>query len=369
MIIGVPRERRPDEHRVGFTPAAIELLVSAGHACFVEKDAGGGAGFADVEYERAGARIAYSGEEVFGRADLVAKVAKPTAEEAGWLKDGSTLMGFLHLAAGRRDRIDAMLERKITAIAYETIQADDGSLPVLSALSHMAGVMVPQVAGSLLQNDRGGKGILLSGIPGVPPAEVVILGAGTFGTAAARAFVGLGASVYILDMDLGRLQRIETHLGIGRLIVMMVAHPTNIRKAVAFADVLVGAIHIPGARSPIVVSHEMVRSMKPRSIILDVAIDQGGCVETSRPTTHRDPTFVAENVIHYCVPNMTSVVARSATHALTNAAWPFIAAVADHGFAAALDVAPALRRGVATHQGHVVNAALAAHLGMPEVAL
>lgn len=369
MNIGIPRERRPDEHRVGLTPAGVELLASAGHTCSVEKDAGRGAGFADVEYERAGARIVYSGEEVFGRADLVAKVAKPTEEEARWLNDGSTLMGFLHLAAGRRDRIDSMLEQKITAIAYETIQAEDGSLPVLSALSHMAGLMVPQVAGTLLQNDRGGKGILLSGVPGVPPAEVVILGAGTFGMAAARAFVGLGASVYVLDMDLGRLQRIEAHLGIGRHTVMMVAHPTNIRKSVAFADVLVGAIHIPGARSPIVVTHEMVRSMKPRSVILDIAIDQGGCVETSRPTTHRDPTFVAENVIHYCVPNMTSVVARSATHTLTNAAWPFIAAVADHGFDAAVEIVPALRRGVATHQGHVVNAALASHLGVPEVAL
>lgn len=369
MNIGVPRERRPDEHRVGLTPAAVELLTSAGHACVVEKDAGRGAGFADVEYERAGARVVYSGEEVYGRAGLVAKVSKPTQEEAEWLNEGSTLMGFLHLAAGRRDRIDTMLARKVTAIAYEMIQADDGSLPVLSALSHMAGLMVPQVAGTLLQNDRGGKGILLSGVPGVPPAEIVILGAGTFGMAAARACIGLGASVYVLDMDLARLQRVENHLGIGRHTVMMVAHPTNIRKAVAFADVIVGAIHIPGARSPIVVTREMVQSMKPRSVILDIAIDQGGCVETSRPTTHRDPTFVAESVIHYCVPNMTSVVARSATHTLTNAAWPFISGVSDHGFEPALASLPALRRGVATHEGRVVSGTLAAHLGVPEVTL
>lgn len=369
MTIGVPRERRPDEHRVGLTPAAVELLVSAGHSCVVEKDAGRGAGFADIQYERAGARIVYSGEEAYGRAGLVAKVAKPTEEETHWLVEGSTLMGFMHLAAGRRDRIDAMLSGKVTAIAYEMIQGDDGALPVLAALSHMAGLMVPQVAGTLLQSDHGGRGMLLSGVPGVPPAEVVILVAGTFGMAAARAFLGLGASVYVLDMDLQRLQRIEAHLGIGRHVVMMVAHPTNIRKAVAFADVLVGAIHLPGQRSPIVVTREMVRTMKPRSVILDIAIDQGGCVETSRPTTHRDPTFIAENVVHYCVPNMTSVVARSATHALTNAAWPFIAAVADHGFEAALASLPALKRGVATHQGHVVNPTLAAHLGLPEVTL
>ena len=369
MNIGVPRERRADEHRVGLTPAAVELFVSAGHPCVVERDAGRDAGFADVQYERAGARIVYSGEEVYGRAGLIAKISKPTSEEAEWLQDGSVLMGFLHLAAGRRDRIETMLRKKVTAIAYETIQNDDGSLPVLSALSHMAGLMVPQVAGTLLQSDHGGKGMLLSGVPGVPPAEVVILGAGTFGMAAARAFLGLGASVYVLDMDIGRLQKIEAHLGIGRHIVMMVAHPTNIRKAVAFADVVVGAIHVPGARSPIVVTREMVRSMKPRSVVMDISIDQGGCIETSRPTTHHSPTFVAENVLHYCVPNMTSVVARSATHALTNSAWPFVSAVADHGLESALASHPALKRGVATHQGHVVNEMLASHLGMPEVTL
>jgi alanine dehydrogenase len=369
MTIGVPRERRADEHRVGLTPAAIELLTANGQTCVVEKDAGRGAGFADIEYERAGARIVYSGEELFGRATLIAKVSKPIQEETSWLQDGSIVMGFMHLAAGRRDHIDVMLAKKVTAVAYETIQMEDGSLPVLSALSHMAGLMVPQVAGTLLQNDRGGKGILLSGVPGVPPAEVAILGAGTFGMAAARSFLGLGASVYVLDQDIKRLQRIEDHLGIGRHIVMMVAHPTNIRKVLSFADVVVGAIHVPGARSKIVVTREMVRAMKPRSVIMDIAIDQGGCVETSRPTTHRDPTFVAEHVIHYCVPNMTSVVARSATHALTNAAWPFISGVAEHGIEAALGIVPGLRRGVATHAGRVVNATLAAHVGAPEVTL
>jgi len=369
MNIGVPRERRVDEHRVGLTPAGVEMLSAAGHVCSIEKDAGRGAGFADVEYEKAGGRIVYSGEEAYGRADLVVKVSKPTEDETKWLREGSILMGFLHLTAGRKDRVDAMLEQKVTAIAYETIQCDDGSLPVLASLSHLAGLMVPQVAGTLLQNDRGGKGILLPGVPGVPPAEVVILGAGTFGAAAARAFQGLGASVTILDMDLTRLQRLEHHLGIGRHLTMMVAHAANIRKVAAFADVLVGAIHMPGARSPVVVTRDMIRLMKPRSVVMDIAIDQGGCVETSRPTTHRDPTFVAENVIHYCVPNMTSVVARSAAHALSNAAWPFITAIADHGFEAALQEAPALQRGVATHQGHVVNATLALHLGVPEVSL
>lgn len=369
MNIGVPRERRADEHRVGLTPSAVELLTAAGHVCWVEKDAGRGAGFPDVEYEKAGCKIVYSGEEAYGRSDLVLKVSKPTEAEIAWLKEGSVLMGFLHLAAGRRDRIDGLLAKKVTAIAYETIQCDDGMLPVLATLSHMAGLMAPQVAGSLLQNDHGGKGILLSGVPGVPPAEVAILGAGTFGTAAARAFLGIGCSVYMLDQDLGRLQSLEDKLGIGRHLVLMVAHPANIRKVCTFADVLVGAIHVPGARSPVVVTRDMVRMMKPRSVIMDIAIDQGGCVETSRPTTHRDPTFVAENITHYCVPNLTSVVARSATYALTNAAWPFISKLAEQGFEPALVSMPSLKRGVATHQGRIVNAMLAAHLGVPEVAL
>jgi len=369
MNIGVPRERRAEEHRVGIAPAAVEMLTAAGHTCWVEKDAGRGAGFPDSDYEKAGAKIVYSGDEVYGRGDLVVKVSKPTEPEFGWLKEGSILMGFLHLAARKRDCADGLLANKVTAIAYETIQCDDGTLPVLVPFSHMGGLMMPQVAGSLLQNDHGGKGILLSGVPGIPPAEVAILGAGTFGTAAARAFLGVGSSVYMLDQDLGRLQQIENRLGIARHVVSMVAHAANIRKVVQFADVLVGAIHVPGVRSPVIVTRDMVRSMKPRSVIIDIAIDQGGCVETSRPTTHRDPTFVAENVIHYCVPNLTSVVARSATYALSNAAWPFISAIADQGLESALASMASLKRGVATHQGHVVDARLASHLGLPEVTL
>jgi alanine dehydrogenase len=369
MIIGIPRERRPDEHRVGLTPAGLEMLAAAGHSCLIEKDAGRGAGFSDAEYERAGARIVYSGEELYGRAGLVAKFASPTDEELGWLQKGTIVMGYLHLAAGLRDRVEMMLAKKVTAVAYETIQCADGTLPVQSAISHMGGLMAPQVAASLLQNDRGGKGILLAGTPGVPPAEVAILGAGTFGKAAARAFLGAGASVYILDRNLIHLQRLEEQLGLGRHISMMVSHPANIRKVVAFADVVLGAVHVPGARSTIVITRDVVQMMKPRSVIMDVAIDQGGCVETSRPTTHRDPTFIEEGIIHYCVPNMTSVVARSATHAFTNAAWNFVSAVANRGIEGAAADVPSLKWGVATHGGHIVNARLAAHLGLPEVAL
>lgn len=363
MDIGVPRERRPNEHRVGLTPAGVELLTAAGHHCYVENDAGRGAGFSDVDYERAGARIVYSPEEAYGRGELVLKVGRPTAEEVDWLSDGATLLGFLHLAAGRRERVAGLLAKRVTAIAYETIQNDDGSLPVLTPLSQAAGRMAPQVAATLLQNDRGGKGILLGGVPGVPPAEVVILGAGMVGVAAARAFLGAGASVYVLDHDLARLQYLDTLNGAGGRVVTMVSHAFNIRKMVKFADVLVGAILMPGARTPILVTRDMVRSMKPRSVIMDISIDQGGCVETSRPTTHRDPTFVEENVIHYGVPNMTSVVARTATHAFNNAAWPFIQEIVYHGLDAALASSAALRRGVATRAGQIVNPALAASFG------
>jgi len=368
MHIGVPRERHVDEHRVGLTPAGVELLTAAGHVCSVESDAGRGAGFSNIDYERAGGRIVYSTEEAHGRADLVFRVGLVTEEEAAWLQPGAIVAGFLHLAARRHTVVEAFLEKRITAIAYETIQ-DDGALPVLMPLSQVAGRMVPQVAARLLQNDHGGKGILLGGVPGVPPAEVVIIGAGTVGAAAARAFLGIGATVYLLDRDLARLQHIDETCAGGRRPIMMVSHPFNIRKTVRFADVLVGAVLVPGARTPVVVTREMVKSMKPRSVILDVAIDQGGCVETSRPTTHRDPTFVEEGMIHYCVPNMTSVVARTATHALNNAMWPFMWEIARLGLDEALNRMPALKRGVATHASHVVNAALAAHLGVHEVSL
>lgn len=368
MHIGVPRERHLDEHRVGLTPAGVELLSAAGHVCSVENDAGRGAGFSNVDYERAGGRIVYSPEEAHGRADLVFRVGPVTEDDAAWLQPGAIVAGFLHLAARRRTVVETLLQNRITAIAYETIQ-EDGVLPVLTPLSQVAGRMVPQVAGRLLQNDHGGTGILLGGVPGVPPAEVVIIGAGTVGTAAAHAFLGIGATVYLLDRDLARLQRIDERCAGGRRPIMMVSHPFNIRKTVKFADVLVGAVLVPGARTPVIVTRDMVKAMKPRSVIIDVDIDQGGCVETSRPTTHRDPSFVEEGIIHYCVPNMTSVVARTATHAFNNAMWPLMWEVARLGLEEALSLVPPLKRGVATHAGHVVNAALASHLGVHEVSL
>lgn len=356
MDIGIPRERREGEYRVGLTPIGVQLLTAEGHTCYVERGAGLGAGFSDRDYEMGGGKIVYSTQEAYGRAELVLKVARPTAEEADWLVDGQTVMGLLHLAAARRSRVEALLQRHITAIGYEMIQLDDGSLPVLTPLSQAAGRMTVQAAAMLLQNDRGGKGILLSGVPGVPPAEVVIVGAGTLGTCAARAFLGIGANVYLLDHDLKRLQAVDAQLQ--SRAITMVSHEFNLRKVVKFADVMVGAILVPGARTPIVITREMVRTMKPRSVVMDLSIDQGGCVETSRPTTHRVPTFIEENIIHYCVPNMTSVVARTSTHAFNNAAWPYIQAVVRKGLDAAIAEDASLARGVNTRRGEIISPAL-----------
>lgn len=352
MDIGVPRERRADEYRVGLTPAGVQLLAADGHHCYVEKGAGLGAGFSDDDYSKAGAKIVYSGEEAYGRADLVIKVARPTAEELAWFRPDQAVMAFWHLASASADNLETLLRHNVTAIAYETIQAEDGSLPVLMPMSQIAGRMAASVAAALLRNDRGGKGILLGGVPGVPPAEVIILGAGTVGTHAARAFAGLGATVYVLDKDLARLEKLA---GLDGRVITMVSHLFNVRKVVRFADVVVGAVLLPGARAPILVTQAMVREMKPRSVIIDIAIDQGGCVETSRPTTHRNSTFIADNVIHYCVPNMPGVLGRTATHALNNATWPFTQILTSLGVDAAIARSQPLAHGVMTHGGKVVS--------------
>ncbi len=362
MDIGIPRERRNYDYRVGLTPAGVELLTAEGHTCYFETGAGLGAGFSDEDYQKAGGHCVYSGEEAYKRADMVIKVARPTAEEVEWTREGQILMGFLHLAIGRRDRIEMLLDKKVTAIAYEMVEEPNGVLPLLVPMSQLAGRMLPQVAGTLLQNDRGGKGILLGGAPGVPPAEVVILGGGTLGSSAARAFMGVGATVHVLDHDLEHLYKID-ELFEGR-VVTMVSHSFNIRKVVTFADVLIGAVLVPGMRAPVLVTREMVRTMRPRSLIMDISIDQGGCVETSRPTLHSTPTYVEEGVIHYCVPNMTGVIGRTATHALNNATWPFIQQIVHLGLDKAMQVNPALAAGLNVRDGRVVNKALAEALSL-----
>ena len=352
MNIGIPKEQRTFEFRVGLPPAGVEILKQHGHAIFVEHEAGIGAGFSDEEYERAGARIVYSPEEVFGRADLLLKIARPLKEEIEWLQPGSMLAGLLHLASARQDKIDLMLKNKITAIAYEQIEEEDGTTPVKKPLAEIGGRLTATIAAHYMQNYKGGKGILLSGVPGVPPAEVVVVGGGVAGTASTRSFLGLGAHVSVLDMDLRALQRISDRFP---EVVTMIATPNNIARTCAFADVVVGSVLVPGERAPIVVTREMVQSMKPRSMVIDMSIDQGGCFETSRPTTHEHCTYIEENIIHYCVPNIPAAVARTATHAFVNAAMLYILELANKDFETAIRETPALEKAVSTHDGKMLH--------------
>ena len=348
MNIGIPKESRPDEYRVGLSPAGVEILTQSGHKVIVEHAAGELTGFSDKDYEKVGAKLVFSPEESFGRPDLVLKVSRPTRDEINWLRSGTTLLGFLHLASTRQDKIEALIEKKITSIAYEQIQAADGSLPVLRPFSQMGGAMVAQIAARLLQNNWGGRGILMGGVPGVPPAEVVIIGAGMVGTYAAEMFLAMGAHVTVLDQSLAALQRIwDRFPG----IVTKLSTKRNIESSIVYADVVVGAVLANGHRAPIVVTREMVRSMKARSVIMDVSIDEGGCVETSRPTTHEHPVYIEENVLHYCVPNITGAVARTATHAFVNAAMPYIQEIADKGAEKAIATNADIASGVNTHAG------------------
>jgi alanine dehydrogenase len=358
MNIGIPRETRPFEFRVGLSPAGVELLSQHGHKVYFEHDAGVGAGFNDQEYEKAGARLAYSAEEVFARADLLLKVARPLKSELEWLKPGSILMGLLHLASAQSDKLDLLLQKKVTAIAYEQITLADGSLPVLRPFSQIGGAMAAQIAARLLQNNWGGKGILMGGLPGVPPAEVVVLGGGIVGTYATQTFLGMGAHVTVIDHSLAVLQRIWDRFP---NVVTMMSTRRNIERATAYADVVVGAVLVPGQRAPILVTREMVQAMKPRSVIMDVSIDEGGCVETSRPTTHEHPVYIEEGVLHYCVPNMPGAVARTATHAFVNAASPYILEVADKGVEQAIRENPAIEAAVNTHAGELQHMTRLSH--------
>jgi len=351
MNFGVPREVREFEGRVGLTPAGVHALVQAGHQVYVEHDAGKVAGFSDEEYRQVGAQIVYSAAEAYGRAGVVVKVTRPVEAEYDLFVPGQTLMCFLHLAVASLDLAEALKQHDITVIAYETIQEADGRLPVLLPTSQVAGRMAPQIAGQLLESVHGGRGILLSGIPGVPPAAVVILGGGVVGTNAARAFLGLGAQVTVLDRSYARLEALDDLFK--GCVTTMLATPYNIERVLRFADVVVGAVLVPGQRAPVLITRSMMRQMRPRAAFIDYSIDQGGCAETSRPTNHRHPTYVDEDVIHYTVPNVPARVPRTASHALTNAALPYLLAIGEQGLETALERQPALRRGVVVWRGEV----------------
>lgn len=348
MNFGIPKETRPNEYRVGLSPAGVEIFTNKGHAVFVEHDAGIAAGFQDQQYINAGATIAYSAHEVYARSNILLKLSRPTIEELEWVNPGTILMGILQLASARKDRIDLLIDKKITAIAFEEIIDQHGKFPVLRALSQIGGKMTAQIAAKFLQTNMGGKGILLGGITGVPPAEVVILGAGSAGTNAAMAFLGAGAHVTILDIDFAALETVSERFP---AVTSIVATPRNIAKATAFADVVIGAVMDPGNRTPVIVTREMVKHMKPRSLIIDLSIDLGGCFETSRPTTHDRPTYIEHDVIHYCVPNVSALVARTATHAFVNASVLFVLEVVNNSIKDLIASNKQIEPAVVTHDG------------------
>ena len=353
MNIGVIRESGPGDRRVALTPPVVRRLVEAGHTVWVEAGAGKGAMYADPEYLRAGAQMAYSPAEVLRRSELVAKISAPTPAELEYCPPGLTLMAFYHLAVAHRAMWQRLIDGAITAIGCEIIQTDDGRLPVLAAFSEIAGQMTTSIAAHLLRSSCGGRGILLGGSPGVPPAHVLILGAGVVGAWAARTAVAAGAQVTALDIDPAKLRRLIEH---APNVATGLADEEAIGSAVAAADVVIGAVLVAGAKTPHVVTRQMVESMKPGSAVIDVSIDQGGSVETSRPTTLADPTFVYHGVTHYCVPNLTADMGRSSSVAASHALLPYLLRIGREGPEEAIAQCPELRRAVHTHRGTGVSA-------------
>jgi len=358
--IGVPKEIKTQEYRVGLTPAGVRELVGRGHQVRVERGAAAGIGITDDAYRGAGAAVVDTAEEVFAEADLVVKVKEPQPQEIARLRPGQVLFTYLHLAADRA-QTEALLRSGATCIAYETVTDRHGTLPLLAPMSEVAGRMSVQVGAHCLEKEPGGAGILLGGVPGVPPAKVVVLGGGVSGTNAARMAVGLEASVTIIDKSLPRLKELD--LQFGPRATTLFATGEAIEDAVLAADLVIGAVLVPGAAAPKLVTRAMVRAMRPGSVLVDIAIDQGGCFETSRPTTHSAPTYVEEGAVHYCVTNMPGAVPRTSTFALNNATMPFVLALAAKGWRRALAEDRHLRQGLNVHAGKVTHAAVAQDLG------
>jgi alanine dehydrogenase len=362
MRIGVPKEIKDNEYRVGLTPSSVAELAHGSHEILVERDAGLGAGFADDAYQAAGALIVDGPDAVFENADLIVKVKEPLRAEREKLRPGQTLFAYLHLAP------DAELTRDLIAsgancIAYETVTSASGGLPLLTPMSEVAGRLAPQIGAHFLEKQTGGRGVLLAGVPGAPPADVVILGAGVVGGHAAAIALGMGACVLVADRNLDALRRIDSRLG--GAVRTVFSTRTAVAEIVKRADLLIGAVLLPGARTPTLVSHNMLTTMKAGAVIIDVAIDQGGCCESSRPTSHSDPIFITEGIVHYCVPNMPGVVPRTSTFALNNATLPFVHALADKGWRGALAEDANLRAGLQISAGKVTSAPVAKAQGIP----
>jgi len=355
MRIGVPKEIKVHEYRVGIVPSGVSELVAAGHEVWVETGAGAGIGFSDADYLSAGAQMAASPEEVFATAELIVKVKEPQLIECARLRSDQVLFTYLHLAADP-EQAAALCESGVTAIAYETVTAEDGSLPLLTPMSEVAGRMSVQVGAENLQKASGGLGVLLGGVSGVAPAKVVILGGGVAGTNAAEIAVGMKADVTVVDRSAKRLRELSSQFE-GRLKTAHASADT-VEQLVLGADLVVGAVLIPGAAAPRLVTRDMVKRMKAGSVLVDISIDQGGCFETSRPTSHAEPTFVVDDVVHYCVSNMPGGVPRTSTFALTNVTLPFVRAIADLGWEKACVEDPHLAGGLNVQAGHLVHDAL-----------
>jgi len=362
MRIGVPKEIKTHEYRVGLTPAAVRELVAHGHSVVVQQGAAVAIGFPDDAYRAAGATIAPDAEAAFAGAELIVKVKEPQPNEIARLRPGQVLFTYLHLAADREQTL-GLMNSGATCIAYETVTDARGTLPLLAPMSEVAGRMSVQVGAHCLEREQGGAGVLLGGVPGVPAGRVVVIGGGVAGTHAATMAVGFGATVTVIDKSLPRLRELEQQFP--SQLHTLFSTTAAIEAAVHEADLVIGAVLVPGAAAPKLVSRDMVRRMRPGSVIVDIAIDQGGCCDTSRPTTHAQPTYVEEGVVHYCVTNMPGAVARTSTLALGNATLPFVLALANHGWRDAARADPHLLAGLNVHAGQVTYAAVATALGLP----
>jgi alanine dehydrogenase len=356
MIIGVPKEIKDKEYRVSLTSGAVESLVHSGHQVLVQSSAGSGSGFTDTEYAQSGAQIVDTAEEVYAAADLIVKVKEPLSQEYPLMRPGLLLFTYLHLAANRQ-LTEFLATQQITAIGYETVQLKNGSLPLLTPMSEVAGRMAVQIGAHYLEGTQWGRGILLGGVPGVRAGSIVILGGGTVGTNAAQIALGLGARVTIIDVNLERLRYLEQVLR-GNLSTIA-SNRRNIAEAVRRAELLIGAVLLPGAKAPVLVTEEMIATMAPGSVVIDVAVDQGGCVETIHATSHSQPTYEVHGVVHYAVPNIPGAVPRTSTYALSNATLPYVLNLANLGFDEAVRLDPTLRQGVNTLDGHVTYKAVA----------
>lgn len=362
MIVGVPKEIKNKENRVGIVVAGVKSLTQNGHKVLVQSGAGIGAGITDEDYIRAGAQIISNPKDIYDRSEMIMKVKEPLPEEYPLLREGQILYTYLHLAADER-LTKALMERKIIGIAYETIQSSDGSLPLLSPMSAVAGRMATQIGATYLQHDHGGKGLLLGGVTGVERGNVVILGGGVVGVNAAKMAVGLGAKVKILDVSVHRLDYLSDMFG--NEITTLYSNPETIERAVVNADLVIGAVLVPGAKAPKLVSRELISEMKPGGVVIDVAVDQGGSVETSRPTSHEHPTYTVDGVIHYAVPNMPGAVPRTSTYALTNVTLRYGLMIANYGWREACLRDESLRKGVNLLDGKISYKQVADDLGLP----